>query len=47
MIEDFLGKENLQLGLEKYLNRYKYSTATTKQLWESMSEVTVKAKNKI
>lgn len=39
MIEDFLGKENLKLGLEKYLNRYMYRTAKTAQLWEALSEV--------
>ena len=42
MIENFLGKENLQLGLEKYLNRYMYRTAKTSQLWEAMSEVSRK-----
>ena len=39
MIEQFIGKKALQRGLQTYLNRYVFSTATTSQLWEALSEV--------
>ena len=39
MIEQFIGKQALQNGLQKYLNRYMYNTATTSQLWATLSEV--------
>ncbi|KPM02452.1 aminopeptidase-like protein 1 [Sarcoptes scabiei] len=39
MIVGFLGLDNLQQGLANYLNKYKYKTAKTSQLWESFSEV--------
>lgn len=41
MLIGFLGIKNVQEGLENYLNRYKYSTAQTSQLWQSFSNATV------
>lgn len=39
MIEAFMGREALQAGLEIYLERYKYQTAKTSDLWQCFSEV--------
>ncbi|CAG2166902.1 unnamed protein product [Oppiella nova] len=39
MLENFLGVENLRLGLSKYLNKYQYRTARTSDLWHCFSDV--------
>lgn len=41
MLISFLGIKNVQEGLENYLNKYKYDTAQTSQLWQSFTNATV------
>lgn len=38
MLESFLGKSALKMGLKKYLSRFKYANAETEDLWNVLSE---------
>jgi puromycin-sensitive aminopeptidase len=43
MLVNHLGEDIFKLGLRRYLKKFKYSNATTKDLWNSLSEVSSKA----
>jgi len=38
MLFDYLGEPSFQKGAHIYLDRFKYSNATTEDLWKCMSE---------
>lgn len=40
MLENFLGMDMLQQGLSRYLNKYRFRNARTKDLWDTFTEVT-------
>ncbi|XP_053204112.1 endoplasmic reticulum aminopeptidase 1-like [Panonychus citri] len=39
MLKNFLGPDNLRLGLKNYLSKYKFSNAETSDLWRSFSKI--------
>jgi len=47
MLENYLGSENFQNGLKKYLVRYRHGSATTDNLWSALSDVSKKPVKKI
>lgn len=42
MIEAYMGTEDFRNGIKNYLNRYKFSNATGKDLWSSLEETSGK-----
>ncbi len=42
MLENFIGQENFQKGLHRYLKKHKYSNATTEDLWDSLGSISRK-----
>ena len=40
MLENFMGPEQFRLGIHKFLNKYKYKNAVTKDLWKVLESVT-------
>ncbi|KAI8896059.1 peptidase family M1-domain-containing protein [Globomyces pollinis-pini] len=38
MLSNYLGQEKFSLGVNRYLKKYAYSNATTKNLWDALSE---------
>ncbi|XP_069118198.1 endoplasmic reticulum aminopeptidase 1-like [Argopecten irradians] len=40
MLNNFMGKDNFQAGIKKYLNTYKYGNARTEDLWAILTEFT-------
>jgi tricorn protease interacting factor F2/3 len=47
MIEGYLGEENFRKGVSYFLSRYKYSSATSKDFWNSLSKLSDKPVKKI
>ena len=39
MLEDFIGQEKFKLGINRFLNKYKYKNAVTKDLWKALESV--------
>lgn len=40
MLSNFMGQENFQSGIRKYLNKYKYGNARTEDLWDALTSFT-------
>lgn len=38
MLHNYIGDDDFRLGLKNYLNKFKYSNATTEDLWNSLGE---------
>ena len=38
MLESIMGKDKLILGLNAYLNKYKYSNTITNDLWDAVND---------
>ena len=36
MLEHFMGKDNFQLGIQKFLKDYEFDNAATPDLWNSL-----------
>jgi len=47
MLENYLGEEIFRKGLQHYLNKFKYSNATTDDLWNSLEKVSKKPVKKM
>ena len=45
MLENFMGDEEFRIGIKRFLEKYKYANAVTKDLWKELESISSKQLN--
>ena len=47
MLENFMGDEMFRIGVKRFLEKYKYSNAVTKDLWRELETISVEKSTRL
>ena len=47
MLENFMGDEMFRIGVKRFLEKYKYSNAVTKDLWRELEAISVEKSTRL
>ena len=47
MLENFMGDEMFRIGVKRFLEKYKYANAVTKDLWRELEAISVEKSTRL
>ena len=47
MLENFMGEEMFRIGVTRFLRKYKFANAVTKDLWNELESISVEFSNRL